>query len=152
MKWVKHFKIYVVPTQNTSIVCYGICNTYIQNQNYQYDVKIHIGSFLYANFHNFHKIQTNIPNIYTTTVLTNTITCSILIFKMTQNKKTYLSCKRCWRTFDRQVFPHKTRKNALKSLLHIHEVISSNIRAFLQCFQLCKSFHTNNLYGKSLAI
>lgn len=62
-----------------------------KKQNYQYDVKIHKGSFLYANFHNYHKIQTNFLNIYTIMVLTNAITCSILIFKITQNKikKTY---------------------------------------------------------------
>lgn len=29
---------------------------------------------------------------------------------------------------------HNTRKNALKSLLHIHELISSNIRAFSAMF------------------
>lgn len=82
-------------------------------------------------------------------ILTNTITCSILIIKETKNKtkRPIQSCKRCWRTFDRQVFPHKTRKNALMLLLHINNPISSNIRAFLQCFQLCKSFHTNSLYG-----
>lgn len=64
-------------------------------------------------------------------------------------KRPIQSYKRCWRTFDRQVFTHNTRKNALKSLLHIHEVISRFNRVFLQYFHLCKSFHTENVCVKN---
>ncbi len=71
-------------------------------------------------------------------LLTNTIVCSILIFKMTQNeiKKTY---PQTVLQHHRTGLHTQKRKNALKSLLHIHEVIS---RYFAH---LCKVFICVNL-------
>ena len=47
---------------------------------------------------------------------------------------------------------HKTRKNALKSLLHIHDPISSNIRAFSAMFPVVIISIKTNFCGKTLAI
>lgn len=40
--------------------------------------------FYVHNFQTYHKTQTNIPNKYSIPILTNTIICSILIFKKTK--------------------------------------------------------------------
>lgn len=110
---------------------------------------LHKGSFLYANFHNYHKIQTNIPNKYTKMILTNTITCSILIIKETKNKikrPIYHTSGVGAPLTDRSF--HKTRKNALMLLLHIHDPISSNIRAFSAMFPVVIISTKNNFVGK----
>lgn len=63
----------------------------------------------------------------------------------TKLKRPILSYKRCWRTFDRQVFPHNTRKNALKSLLHIHKVISRYFARFCN-ISICVNLSVLKMY------
>ena len=49
-----------------------------------------------------------------------------------------------WRTIG-QVFTHKTRKNALKSLLHIYEVISRYFARFCNNF-ICVNLSIEIIY------